>query len=173
MTAAADSDEGSIRIESVRNPDGRSQCLITWDSLQFYASAEDVRVTAADLLACVAYAEMLMVVAGMGLPAEHVSKLGADALRSGGRKSLGTAATMRLWPAGNSRTKTPAVQMRRGTHEAVIPVADARQIALQFLETAEAAESDDLITEAMIGVGITSEQADRAFRYLRELRAVG
>lgn len=169
---ANDRDEGSVWIESARNPDGRSQCLITWDSLQFYASADDVRLTAGDLMACAAYAETLMVLTDMGLPPEHASRLGADVLRKSGRKSLGTSATMRLWPAGSSGTGAAAVTMRRGSKEDTIPAADAREIALQFLEVAEAAESDDLIHEAMAGVGISPEQADRAFRYLRELRAV-
>lgn len=169
--AGREEDELSVWIESRRNPDGESQCLITWDPVQFYASVADVRPTALDLLTCAACAEMMMVVSDMGLPPEHVTRLGAAALRKSGRAGLlGTPATMMLGPAGSSKTGEAAVTMRRGTQKATIPAADARQIALQFLEMAEAAESDDLVSEAMIGTGISTAQADRAFKYLLALR---
>ena len=48
--------------------------------------------------------------------------------------------------------------------------AEARSMALQWLEAAEATESDQLVSEALRGTGFDGGQQERVFGYLRELR---
>ncbi|HEY0933726.1 MAG TPA: hypothetical protein VGD91_08290 [Trebonia sp.] len=55
---------------------------------------------------------------------------------------------------------------KRGT----VLAAEARSMALQWLETAEGTESDQLLSEALRSTGVDRGRQDRVFGCLKELR---
>jgi hypothetical protein len=61
------------------------------------------------------------------------------------------------------------VLIGRGSKRGLVNAREARSMALQWLEAAEATESDQLVSEALRGTGL-EDSADRVFGYLRELR---
>ena len=164
-------DDETIRIESTRDPDRERACLIEWGGLQCYASVADVRATALDLVTCAAYAEMMMKLVDVGLPAAQVSAFASDLLSDAGRTSFGTATTLDLLPAGSSKRREALVLVSRGSMRGALSPYEARGMALQWMETAEATESDCLVATALTSaLGATDEDAEALFAALRKLR---
>lgn len=167
MTEAGD----SIWIESTRGPDDEPACLVTWGPLQWYAPVEDVRRTAVDLVTCAAYAELMMtMVVRVGVPPEMASAFATDLLSDSGREGFGADTTMSLLPAGSSKRKQPMVLLSRGKERAVLYPHEARSMALHWLATAEATESDQLVSEALRATGSDDGAQEKLFGYLRKLR---
>ena len=164
--------EDVLWIISTRDPDGQPVCEITWDAKRWYAPVADVRQTAIDLVTCAAYAEMMMKLAGLGLPAVHVSAFTSDLLSDAGRTMFGTPKTLTLLPAGSTKRKEALVLLRRGSSDGALSPDEARVMALRWLEVAEATESDQLVAEALRATRIASDtDVAQLFGYLRELRA--
>jgi hypothetical protein len=169
-------DDGMIWVTSTRNPDGKPVCQITWGDQSWYAPVADIRTAALDLVTCAAYAEMMItLITKVGLPARTVSAFTSDLLSGAGRTMFGTRSTLELLPAGSSKRKEAVVLIRRdpdGGWPGGVSPAEARQMALAWLEAAEATESDQLVAEALRATGTADDEAmARVFGYLRELRA--
>jgi hypothetical protein len=169
MTSPDDND--TIWIESTRGPDHEPVCRITFGPVQCYASVEDVRQTAIDLVTCAAYAEMMMtLITRANLPPATVSQFATDLLSGGGRHSFGAKATMILLPAGSSKQRQALVLVKRGSQDGALTPDEARAMALAWLAAAEATESDQLVSEALRATGSDDETQEKLFGYLRKLR---
>lgn len=166
-----DVDDEALWIESTRDPNGEPVCLLTWGSLQWYADVAEVRKTAVDMVTCAASAEMMMLlVAKLELPGPVASRLLGDLISETRRDRFGHLATVTMLPAGSTKTCDAVVLLRRGSKRGSVLAASARSMALQWLEAAEATESDQLVSEALSATGITPDDQERLFGYLRELR---
>jgi hypothetical protein len=164
-------DGDTIWVISTRGPDDKPVCEINWGKKRYYAPVADVRQTALDLVTCAAYAEMMMKLAGLGLPARHVSAFTSDLLSDAGRTMFGTPRTITLLPAGSTKRKQALVLLNRGSSEGALSPDEARGMALQWLEAAEATESDQLVTEALRATRIASAtDIVQLFGYLQKLR---
>ena len=164
-------DDDSIWIESTRGPDDEPCCLITFGPLQAYASVEDVRTTALDLITCAAYAELMMtMVVKVNLSAEIVSRFATELLSGAGRSYFGAKTTMTMLPAGSTRRREALVLLKRGSQAGELSPDEARAMALRWLAVAEATESDQLVSEALRATGSDEAAAEKLFGYLRELR---
>lgn len=161
-----------IWIQSTRGPDDEPVCEITWGPLQYYASVEDVRETAIDLVTCAAYAEMMMMlIIRVNLPAAVVSQFATDLLSGRDKRYFGAKTTMTLLPAGSSKRQEALVLLKRGSTEGALSPDEARAMALRWLAAAEATESDQLVSEALRATGADSAAQEKLFGYLRELRS--
>jgi hypothetical protein len=169
--AAVTSDE-TIWIQSCRGGEPPS-CTIKWDPLEFYAPVADVRVTAIDLVTCAAYAEMMMKLVGLGMPPQQVSAFTTDLLSDSKRRMFGTATTIKLLPAGSSKRREAIVLLKRGNMEGAVSPAEARDMALAWLEAAEASESDALVSQAVEQAFPDLAPAEELFAALRKLRGAG
>lgn len=166
-----DSNSG-IWITSTRGPDDKPVCEITWGRSRWYAPVGDVRETAADLMTCAAYAEMMMtLIVRAGVPADVVSKFTTDLLGAREKRFFGAKTTLSLVPAGSSKRKQALVLLKRGPLEGEVTPDEGRVMALGWLAAAEATESDQLVGEALRAVGVPAETQEQLFGYLRELRS--
>ena len=164
-------DDESIWIQSTRDPDREHSCQLDWGPIQWYAPVADVRSTALDLVTCAAYSEMMMKLVGIGLPAAQVSAFTTDLLSDAGRTQFGTATTLDLLPAGSSRRREALVLVSRGSMRGALSPYEARGMALQWMETAEATESDCLVaTAARTALGYDEDGIEALFAALRKLR---
>lgn len=165
-------DGGGIWITSTRGPDDEPVCQVTWDGLDWYALVEDVRETAADLMTCAAYAEMMMtLIVRAGVPANVVSQFTTDLLAGREKRFFGAKTTMELLPAGSSKRKQALVLLKHGSRDGELTPDEARTMALAWLAVAEATESDQLVSEALCATGVPADTQERLFAYLRELRS--
>lgn len=173
MAAALAGDGGGgIWIASTRGPDDQPVCELTWDGLDWYAPVEDVRETAADLMICAAYAEMMMtLIVRAGVPADVVSQLTTDMLSGREKRFFGAKSTLTLLPAGSSKRKQALVLLKRGSLKGELFPDEARTMALRWLAVAEATESDQLVSEALRTTGVPGDTQEKLFAYLRELRS--
>lgn len=170
MTETDEND--SIWIESTRGPDDEPACLLRWGPVEAYASVDDVRTTALDLITCAAYAELMMtMVVKVGLGADVVSRFATDLLSGAGRRFFGAKTTLLLTPAGSTKRREALVLVKRGSQNGALSPQEARQMALRWLATAEATESDQLVSEALRATGSDEAATEKVFGYLRELRA--
>ena len=161
----------TIWVISTRGPDDEPVCEINWGDKHYYAPVADVRQTALDLVTCAAYAEMMMKLATLGIPAQAVSAFTTDLLSDAGRTMFGTPRTITLLPAGSTKRKQALVLLNRGSSEGALSPDEARGMALQWLEAAEATESDQLVAEALRATRVTGEDGiAQVFGYLRKLR---
>lgn len=165
----------TIRIESTRDSDGPAQCLLRWGALEWYAPVDDVRTTASDLQECAIYAELMMLmVSKLKLPKHSVSMLTRDLIKLGhpdGRPPVGCATTLKLTPAGSSRTGEPAVIVERGSQAETISTAIAREMAAIWRYAAEAAESDQLVADALTAtLKVDEGWIDGFFDLLKQMR---
>lgn len=165
-------DDPGILIESTRGPDDEPVCLITWGPHQLYASVAAVRETAGDLMACAAYAEMMMVLVNrVKMPGNIASGLITDLLDGRAKRYLGSPDTVTMIPAGSTRTGTAHILLKRGSMRDELVPREAREMALQWLQVAEGTETDQLLAEALRATGLaTVDGQARLFGYLRELR---
>lgn len=124
------------------------------------------------MVACAAYAEMLMLLTeALKMDGPTASAVISDLLRRRGVTGFGTPNTLDMLPAGESKSATPVVLLARSVRQEALRTDQAREAAGQWLEVAEAAESDQLVLEAAHAViGIDAEQEERLFAYLRALR---
>jgi hypothetical protein len=162
-----------ITIVATRDPDGSPACLLRWSDAEWVASVEDVRMTALDLMVCAAYAEVMMhLLKVLKLPAETVSRLFADLMRSAtGRECFGTRTTFAMSPAGSSSAGRAFVVFVRGSLQGGVSANEARNMALAWLQVAEASESDQLVVEALRTAGhLQPGELDGMFAYLQALR---
>ena len=163
---------GLIRITSTRGPDDEPVCELTWGPLRCYAPVQDVRETAADLMTCAAYAEMMMtLIVRAKLPPEIVSWLAADMLSGREKRFFGAKTTMELVPAGSSKRKQALVLLANGPMDGEVTPDEARAMAAEWFAVAEATESDQVVSEALRASGVPADTQDRLFAYLRELRS--
>ena len=168
---------GDIWVVSTRDPDGKPVCEIRWDGERWYAPVASIRIVAIDLVMCAAYAEIMMELASLDLPAAVVSGFMSSVLSKSGRKRFGTGRpkTIDLLPAGSTKRREALVLLRHGGSEeweGSLTPTEAREMALAWLEAAEATESDQLVAEALRATGATDEATtEKLFGYLRELRA--
>ena len=164
-------DDESIWIQSTRDPGREHMCQLDWGGLQWYAPVPDVRSTALDLVTCAAYAEMMMKLVGIGLPAAQVSAFTTDLLSGAGRTQFGTGTTLDLLPAGSTKRREALVLVSRGSMRGAVSPGEARQMALHWMETAEATESDCLVaTAARTALGTGEDDLEALFAALRKLR---
>ena len=165
-------DSDSIWIESTRGPDDEPCCLITFGPLQAYASVDDVRTTALDLITCAAYSELMMtMVVKVSLSAGVVSRFATELLSGAGRSYFGAKTTLTLLPAGSTRRREALVLLKRGSQAGELSPDEARAMALRWLAVAEATESDQLVSEALRATGSDEAGTEKVFGYLRELRS--
>jgi hypothetical protein len=164
------SDDG-IWIESTINPDGEPACGISWGPLQCYAPVPDVRETAIDLVACAAYAEMMMaMVTLLDLPGDVASRFVTDLLLTREKRFFGAMTTMTLLPAGSTKRREAVVLLKRGSLNGALSPGEAREMAMRWLAVAEATESDQLLAEALRAAAVSDSGQATVFGYMRELR---
>lgn len=163
----------ALWIESTRGPDDEPACLLTWRPLQWYADVAAVRETAADMVTCAAYADMMMELVRIGLPPGTVSGFATSLLAGRDKRFFGTKDTVTLTPAGSSKRREALVLLQRGSRKGAVTSAEARGMASQWLGAAEATESDQLVTEALRACGADEGMQERVFGYLRKLRPAG
>jgi len=163
-----------------RGPDDKPVCELRWDTQCWYAPAADVRQTAMDLVSCAAYAEFIhLLITKIGLPPATVEAVTLDLMRIGGRtRDHGTDSTMTVYPASGTVRATgqreARVILQRGALGGMLTVAEAREMAGQWMAAAEATESDQLVAEAFRATLPGKDAAlDRLFGYLRKLRDHG
>jgi hypothetical protein len=170
------SDDGKLWITSIRGPDDEPVCQLTWHGQDWYPTVAEVRETALDLFTCAAYAEMMrQMIAEAGLPPGVVEQFMMHLLRDRAKRYFGAKGTVELMPAGAVRKATgqrvALVLITRGGHETEGVSPDkARTMGLGWLAVAEATESDQLVTEALTGLGVDRRVQERLFGYLLELR---
>ena len=165
-------DTTDLCIASIRDPDGEPVCEVTWGPLQWYPQVSEVRETAADLMTCAAYAEMMMtLITEAKLPPQVVTDFTTVILRSRKKRMFGTPGTVELMPAGASRQKQALVLLKRNRQNGALTPDEARDMALNWLTVAEATESDQLLGEALRAVGVPDDTTGRVFGYLRQLRS--
>ena len=165
-------DDESIWIESTRGPDDEPVCRVQWGPIECYASVEDVRTTAIDLVTCAAYSEMMMtLVVKVSLSADVVSRFATELLSGAGRSYFGAKTTLTMLPAGSTRRREALVLVKRGSQAGELSPDEARAMALRWLAVAEATESDQLVSEALGATGSDEAAAEKLFGYLRELRS--
>ncbi len=165
-------DDIKLEVQSTRGPDDEPACLFTWGALQWYASTESVRKAAIDLVTCAAYAELIMfLVVKLKMDGKTASAFVADLLVQAGHRHLGSAETVEMVPAGSTQAKKAVVLVRRGTVQGILDMKGTTGMALQWLEAAEATDSDQLITEALRSAGrLDDGTEEKIFDYLKELR---
>jgi hypothetical protein len=170
----------TIWITSTRGPDDEPVCELSWGGERWYAPVADVRQTAMDLVSCAAYAEWIhLLITRVGLPPAAVESVTLDLMRIGGRtRDHGTDATISLFPASGTVRATgkrePRVILRRGDTDGMLTIAEAREMARDWMATAEATESDQLVAEAFRATQPGNDAGlDRLFGYLRKLRDHG
>lgn len=112
----------------------------------------------------------MLLVTKVEMPPGIVSAFMGDLLSGTGRVQFGNDDTLDLLPAGSSKTGDAVVLTQRGSKRGGVSAATARKMALQWLEAAEATESDQLLSEAMRAVGITNGNQANMFGYLKILR---
>ena len=170
-----------VWIESTRGPGDEPVCRVTFGPIEGYAPVWDVRQTALDLITCAAYAEMMLtLIVRVKLPPEVVGEFTTDLLSGLGRSFFGARETMTLLPAGatrrsggpgSPRVREAVVLLHRGSQNAAVTAAEARDMALAWLAVAEATESDQLVSEAMDAAKISAETQVMMFGYLHALRS--
>jgi len=163
-----------LTIASTSDPDGAPVCQLTWGPVQWYAGVAEVRQTAMDLLSVAAYAEWIhLLIARLDLAPPVVEQITADLMRASGRTTdHGHADTVMLYPASGRRKgrRESVIIVKRGALDGMVTVPEGRAMARQWLEVAEATESDQLVAEALRGTGVAGGTARLVFAYLRELR---
>lgn len=167
----------AIWVASTRDADGKPVCELTWGPKGWYAPVADVRQTAMDLVSCAAYAEFIhLLITKVGLPPATVEAVTLDLMQIGGRtRDHGTDATIDVFPASGTvratRKREPRVILRRGDLDGMLTVAEARQMAADWMAAAEATESDQMVAEAFRATLPGNDAAaERLFGYLRKLR---
>ena len=85
---------------------------------------------------------------------------------------------MDLFPASGTKRATgkreARVILRRGDMDGILTIAEARQMAADWMAAAEATESDQLVAEAFRATQPGNDAGlDRLFGYLRKLREHG
>jgi hypothetical protein len=167
----------TIWIVSVRDPDGRPVCELSWGGERWHAPVTDVRQTAMDLVSCAAYAEFIhLLITKLDLPPATVEAVTLDLMRIGGRtRDHGSDATIDVFPASGTVRATgereARVILRRADLDGMVTIAEARQMAADWMAAAEATESDQLVAEAFRATLPGNDAGlDRLFGYLRKLR---
>lgn len=177
-----------IWIASTRTAPGSdlpSACLITWNDRRWYASVEDVRATALDLIACAAWADVMLAMISLGLPKEQLGGFFGDLLhktRQG--RPFGTPSTFMLTPAGATRKKKRSGSPRPPERVAVVLLerdgetgnADsdtARVIAAKWLEVAGGVDQDRTVVAALRATGAPDGFEALLFGKMFELRTAG
>ncbi|MEV4020190.1 hypothetical protein AB0J35_57910 [Nonomuraea angiospora] len=163
-----------ITIVPGRDPDDPTSCLLSWRGQDWTAAVEHVRATAVDLFTVATWADVMMhVTTKLCLDPHTAGQFTGDLIVSQtGRKAWGSEHTVSLLPVGSSKDRQGLVLIRRGRLKGVVDTAEARQMGLAWLTASEAAESDQLVTEALRAAGgLTPERIDGLFAYLRELRS--
>jgi hypothetical protein len=179
---AGDEDRGpGIWIESTRGPEDEPVCLLTIGPHQSWPPVDDVRQTALDLVTCAAYAEMMLtLIIRVGLPPEVVGQFTTDLLSGLGRPFFGARSTLTMLPAGatrrsggpgSPRVREAVVLLHRGSTDAAITAAEAREMALKWLAAAEATESDQLVSGALDAIDVPAEVQTMLFAYLHARRS--
>lgn len=164
---------GPLLIESTRTHDGEPACLLTWGPLQFYSEVAAVRETALDMVVCSVYSEMMMEMNTRAkIPPEIVSAFASAMLAHRTKRYFGHKTNVMLTPAGSSERNEAMVLLRRGSHKGYVTPGEARQTALDWMEAAEASESDTLLGRALEALPDRPDDLDeRLFDQLRQLRA--
>lgn len=173
-TRANDEDDTVITIVAGRDPDSSPTCRISWQGQDWIADLDLVRATAVDLFTVASWADVMMhVTVKLGLDPHTASEFTGDLIVSQtGRRAWGYDETLALLPVGSTKGKRGLVLIRRGRLHGVVTTNEARQMGLAWLLTAEAAESDQLLVEALrTAGGMSPERIEALFAYLRELRA--
>jgi hypothetical protein len=174
---SGEKDSGGIWIVSTRDPDDEPVCQVTWGPLQWYATVDDVREAAADLVTCAAYAEMMKVlITEGGLKPRLVQHFTELILRGREKRFFGAPTMMELQPAGarnGAGDRLAVVLLRRGSMQEGLQPDEARAAALGWLQVAEGTESDQLVSEALRATGVPEDTAGKVFGYLRQLRSPG
>lgn len=169
-----DADQTVITIVPGRDPDAPTDCLISWQGQDWTAPVDVVRATVVDLFTVATWADVMMhVTMKLGLDPHTASEFTGDLIVSQtGRRDWGYAETLSLLPVGSTKDKQGLVLIRRRHLDGIVTTETARQMGLQWLTAAEAAESDQLVTEALrTAGGLSEERIEGLFAYLRELRS--
>jgi hypothetical protein len=162
-----------ITIVGGRDADAPTDCLISWQGHDWTAGVEHVRATAVDLFTAASWAELMMLmVTKVGVAPTSMGAMAGDLIRLSGRSGFGNEETVTLLPVGSSKAGEALVLIRRRHLQGVVDTGTARQMGLAWLTTAEAAESDQLVTEALrTAGGLSADAIEGLFAYLRELRS--
>jgi hypothetical protein len=177
VTETKDKGDGGIWIASTRTAPGSdlpSACLITWDGEGWYAATEDVRVTGVDLIEAATWANTMMVMAKLGLPTPQLSQFFGDAISKARKgREFGLPATIMLMPAGSTKRGKAVVLLMRGDKRAEVDSDVAVSMGQQWLEIAEAVDSDRVVVAALREMGTPDGIEALLFSKMFELRTAG
>ncbi|MEU0770620.1 hypothetical protein [Streptomyces albogriseolus] len=157
-------------------------CLVRWGQLEWYASAEDVALTARDLSTAAAYADLIGAWFRFGLDAEHLNAMLQMMLRDvmGGRPPvmggmMGSEATLGVMPGGISAQKAGVVLLKRGPMAGSVSPEGAREMARSWLEVSVASRQDELTALAVADLlGVDGHgQVDAVLGYMAGMRELG
>lgn len=176
MTADSETQEqGSLRIESTRTAPGSdlpSACFIRWDEAGWYASTEDVVQTAVDMIEAAVYANMMLALVRLGMPAGSVSAFMSDVASKRGRP-FGLPSTILLTPAGSTKRDEAVVQLERGKQRAQLDGDTAMVTARQWLEVATGVDCDRVVVAALRAIGAPNGIEALIFSKMLEIRTAG
>lgn len=181
---SSDEESVTIWINSTRDRQNYGPaCHIVWEELEWYASVDEVRSTALQLVWCAAYGDMIAELFKIGLPREMIAALvggmlsHSEAVAEMAPKhqtldTLGSKHTLKLMPAGSTKHQAGAVRLMRGNKTLDISPADAVRMAGHWLAAAEASESDTLFSQVVERSGLLSEfDNDALFGLLSDIRS--
>jgi hypothetical protein len=161
-----------ILIVSVRSKLGEpASCMIEWGSWQGYAGADAVIETAEDLFTCAAWADVIGELLRLGMVPDQIAQMVSYALRDRPKRFFGHKNTVSLIPGASSDRKQGAVIVKRGSTSAYLMPQEARTMARNWLQCAEASDSDCLVDEALEELALLNRtERDRVFSYMRAVR---
>jgi hypothetical protein len=163
---------GSVWVESTRGPDDEPVCLVTVGPYQSWPSVDEVRQTAADLMTCAAYAEMLaLLIRKVRLEPEIAGQMLTDMIATTGRRMFGTVHTLLMVPSSQHRGRTAVVVFERGKWDGLVTAEEARVMAAKWFAAAEATESDQLVSDALDTAGVTADTQTMIFALLKAQRS--
>ena len=168
-----------ISIESTRDPgDAGRACLVRWGAVERYASVDDTRRTAEDLMTCAAYADLIGELLRIGLDAKSLAGLMRSIVSKRQQRYFGTPQTLFLLPGGSSQRKVGVVLLGRrdlfhqGKTDGVLTADESRTMPRAWLEAAEASEADSLLHQVLSRADwLSGEELDAVFGLVRDIRS--
>ena len=160
----------SIWIYSARGADlaNPGTCLIEWDEDRWRAGPDAVRDTAHDLLTAASHADLLTSLFKRGIDGNTAREIVTSMMT----RNLGHPDTFPMIAAGGAeKQKLGMVLIEHGDRRTAITAATAREMAANWIQVAEASNTDALFDEAMKDV-LHAGDTERAqvFAYLRTIR---
>jgi hypothetical protein len=160
-------------IRSTLDDDGRAACLVTWGPVQALLAPDVVRATARDLMAAATAAEtdIALIEAFREEFRADDTTLGIVLTQVRQRRAVPPASpALRIHAVAGARTGLPLVHFSRGSMTGELSPAEAREMAMNWLEAAVAAQIDVRLRYALGEWDrLTPDKVERLFALVREV----